>query len=99
MKTILIAAAAAAALSGCAAAPDGPRPDPIALRDFAIEQIVVWNALGVDPLQADPRTLALMTALCGTASTLVALSRLGPAEAERIAAFCQAATMAAGPAR
>lgn len=100
MKKLLAVTALATVTAGCSPDPIGSRGvDPEAFRSFALSQITLYNELGIDPLQADPRTLALMVALCGTAGSLSAsLAPAGSGRGDTILAFCAVVARAAAPA-
>ena len=97
--TRLLAPLSAALLLGCTATHGVHDVDPHAFKSFAISQIEIWNAAGIDPVQARPETLALMAALCGSATSLsTVIDPTTPDTPAKLLAFCTVVAKAAAPA-
>jgi len=74
MKNLILAGAAALALSACSGwAPSADRS--AILRTAAIEQIAALNAAGIDPVQLSPERQALAASSCAMATTLMTVYR------------------------
>lgn len=98
MKPILILLAAVL-IGGCAVDPAERAASRTAYKAFALDQLALWNQAGIDPFQAEPQTLALMAALCGSATSLsTVIDPTTPDTSDTILEFCDVVIRAAVPA-
>lgn len=81
----------AAALTTALAAGSCPEGSSAVLRDAAIANIEALNAAGVDPLEMTPRQMAIASAGCALATTVVTVyDATVPDAPEAVRDFCVA---------
>lgn len=99
MKKALLFTALCVGLMGCADDGGIDQTKLAGLKQAAIDSILLWNAAGVDPLQADTETLMRIGAACGTATAILTVTDFTVPDApDVVLAFCETAMKAAAPA-